>query len=344
MAFETDHDFLNAKLHGMRSTLIEGDKLLRNLDKAEDEIASGYGTILPSPDASTNRLMLEKVLLERDILIFKKIHKFLSPEDRLVVELFYEEIYLDNLMVVFKFWHRKQEVPIAEFIVHIPGKKPIPLERLLSADSISEFARFIGDKVYTDLFLLASKYYKAGGDTFKFVTYLDTLHFNHFYKLVKARFKFDEEEFNAVLNTIYNVANLISALRLREIYQCSWEDTRDLFCQHLGSLSANFLKDIYELSTRAEFIKALPSPYKNLLIGRENETISDIEAVLNSYSYTIISKRFYTTSNCLVRILCFIFLKKFETKNLITISEGKRLNVDRYDILKSLIPSMTSQL
>jgi len=340
MSFETDHDFLNAKLHGMRSTLIEGDKLLKSLEKAEDEIVFGYGTILPSSDASINRLMLEKVLLERDILIFKKIHKFLSKEDKIVVELFYEDIFLDNLKVIFKLWHRKQKANVSEFLVHIPGKKPILIEKLLSAEVISEFARFIDDKTYTDLFLLASKYYKAGEDTFKFETYLDTLHFNYFYKQIKTRFTFEEEGFNAVLNTVFDVANLLSALRLREIYQCGWEEAKDLLYQHSGFFSASSLKDIYDLPTRAEFIKALPSNYGKLLIGKENEPLSDIETILNNYSYTIINKRFYTNLNCLVKILCFVFLKKFETRNLITISEGKRLNTDRQDILKSLIPSL----
>ena len=241
MSFETNEDFLNARLHGMRSALMEGDALNRCIDDPEIYVRE---TLSPAvtPPQDMSRLVLQKFFLERDMQVFQKIHTYLSPKDRIVVEIFYEERFLENLRILFKFWHKKSREQIADLLTTVPGRKTPDLERLLSADSISEFARFIEDDTYTDLFLLASKHYKSGGDTFRFETYLENLHFRHFYDILQRRFRFRFSLMDKIFNTRLDIANLMTGLRLREYYRTPWALTGDMFYRHSGAISEDFLE------------------------------------------------------------------------------------------------------
>jgi len=336
MSFETNEDFLNARLHGMRSTLMEGDHLIRCVDDPEDYVRE---TLSPAGlfPRDLSRLLIQKIFQERDMRIFQKIHKYLSPEDRIVVEIFYEERFLENLRIIFKFWHRQSRENIADLLTAIPGKDLPDVERLFSADSISEFARFIGDDTYTDLFLLASRHYKSGGDTFRFETYLENLHFRHFYEILQNRLRSHFSLMDKIYNTRLDIINLMTCLRLREYYRMPWSDTRDMFYRHSGAISEAFLERVYPLESRAEYIRALPDPYSQILRSQSDVDLMDLEIALNRHFYRIVSKGFYTTTHCLGKILCYIFLKNFETQNLISIIEGKRLKTDRTEIVKCLI-------
>jgi len=342
MSFETNEDFLNARLHGMRSVLMEGDELNRCMDDPEDYVRETlYPAELFSRDMS--HLLVQKIFLEREMKIYQKIHKYLSPEDRIVVEIFYEERFLENLRILFKFWHRQSRANIVDLLTTIPGKDLPDVERLLSADSISEFARFIEDDTYTDLFLLASRHYKSGGDTFRFETYLENLHFRHFYEILQNRFRFRFSLMDKIYNTRLDIINLMTGLRLREYYRTPWSQTGDMFYHHTGAISEAFLETVYPLGSRAEYIRALPDPYRQILISQSDVELSDLEIALNRHFYRIVSKGFYTTTHCLGKILCYIFLKNFETQNLISIIEGKRLGTDRTEIVKCLIAQLEDQ-
>ena len=289
MSFETNEDFLNARLHGMRSALMEGEELIRCMDDPEDYVREIlYPAGLFSRDMS--RLLVQKLFLERDMQIFQKIHKYLSPRDRIVVEIFYEERFLENLRIIFKFWHRQSREKIADLLTIIPGRKIPDVERLFSADSISEFARFIEDDTFTDLFLLASKHYKSGGDTFRFETYLENLHFRHFYAILQNRFRFRFRLLDMLYNTRLDIINLMTGLRLREYYRTPWSNTGDMFYHHTGAISEAFLEKVYPLGSRAEFVRALPDPYRQILFPLSDAELSDLEIALNRYFYREIGR------------------------------------------------------
>ena len=97
MGFETNSDFLNAKIHGMRSNLLGHEKLLRYLEQSDERSLFVDLQVEVAGEDSETSLPIERVLIRRDLSVLNKINKFLSEEDRIVVNYFLLQKYQDDL-------------------------------------------------------------------------------------------------------------------------------------------------------------------------------------------------------------------------------------------------------
>jgi len=333
------YDYLNARLHGMRSKLFESERLLdllkfRDLDEVLRALYPERAEKFPT------HLTAERMLAERYFHVLERIAADLPAPANELFRAIALRCCLENLKVVLQYWHMKVSrgeslpQPIQEFLLCCPRRRLLDPDFLLQAESIEKFAGRLRAGPLRDFMRAVLHLYQLDGELFPLLVALDVQYYLNIHEKVSALSAEDRSVAWRLLGTEIDISNILWSARLRFNYGMSAEETLEHLCAAGLRISKNKLVAICQASDEEAMKERIPSPYSEV-IG--DTALSECEPPLWRYLYRIASRQFYDSVFDIGAAVAFYILKRIEMMNLARIIEGYRYELPADEVRNALI-------
>ncbi len=323
-----DYDYIIAKLHALHASGFYGEKLeslkkLNSVERIRDEL-------FPDEEAAfsgeTGISEIERMLRQKIFGQINFIAKYFLFSDRLVncMILRYET---DNLKSVLSAHYENRRLTSGLFEVDLKGG--LDYGRIYSSDITS----FDGVKniLENTMFGFVIPMIDEGAALFRIINAVDIFYFRKLVKSAAGHPVHVRDILSCIIREEIDWQNIIWALRLKLHYLRNFNESRQSFIQHGGSVLVESLSNFFRFSlvpSEAESIlKGLPQRYAELLrsfFADEGFDLDGLESAVFLRMHHVYSKYFYFENSNILPVISFIQLKKYEYAALIGILESAR--------------------
>ena len=333
LAITGDFDFLQAKIHGLRSRLYELERLDGLCDLTT--IAQLWHRLYPDIEASDHHALQRRLLADHVAtleIIRGRLPERLAPFYTWVLRRY----QIENLKVILRGWKAHEPLArIALYLAPLPGEFALRAQALLAASSLADFLLLVPLR---ELRLAAEK--AAGdqietGDTFFVETAFDAA----YYRGLHAQHQGLPGEHRTGTETLVRMEiatyNILTLFRLKLSYNVPFEQTR----QFLIDLAPHpfRLERIYDYPDFRDMLPLVPLELLPRDLLEEIRDLADLERALWERLLRVANRRFYRSINDLGAVVAYTLIKRIELGNLIRVIEGVRYGMDRDEIKGGLI-------
>ncbi|MEW6357906.1 MAG: V-type ATPase subunit [Planctomycetota bacterium] len=340
-----DYDFINAKVHGMRSRLYEDARLaaLLNCSNLTDLLQSLYPG---RRRAFMDDVSVEKFLTEQYFDALTHIRHYMSGRSSVMVETILLRRTVENCKVVIQFWHQqKQGEPlpgeIGGYLVEDPNIATPAVKPMLDAEAMPDLvAKLPLQGLLPDLpdqMKAVFERYEKDHIPFYIFAALDRAYHDLLWESVQALRRGDRRVAVRVIGAELDAANILAALRLRFTYGLPMEETLPLLSAHGHLLNAESLELMCQAEGADGLIHRLPAEYKAIFV-RAHGDLRESERLFWDHLYRMANRIFYQNMFNIGAILGFYVFKKIEFMNLARVIQGFRYELPASDIRRELIP------
>jgi len=333
------YDYINAKLHAMRSRLYEAERL-EELLKSRD-LFDLLETLQPArgehfPETSE----VERSLASAYFRTLDEIADALPGKAHVVFNALALRGPLENLKVLFKFWDLKTRgkeppAPVETFLLTTPRTGLLDVEGLLAAIDIEGFIAGIGDHDLARIAAEPLQRYEPGAGIFPILVSLDAGYYLNIWKEVAHLSAEDRQAARRVIGTEIDISNILWAARLRLRYGLEPAEVERCLCPAGLKLSASDRARICRGENAEDIAARAGKNFAELLEGRD---VLESERLLWSHLYLTANHEFYNSFFTIGVSLGFYVLKRVEMMNLATVMEGFKYELAPHDIRDKLIP------
>lgn len=345
MAFFDQYDFVNAKVHGMRSRLYEADRLSSLLN------CSGLPEVLQTlcprrGDVFASDVGVEKALTEQYFQSLDQICRHMTGRSRCLIEAILLRRSLENVKVLIQFWQMSRKGdslpgPVEAFMVSDPRVVLPPAPDLMKCETLPELFERVSLERWApglaETLQPAVERYEKDGVVFYVLVAVDAAYYNRLWECAAALSRRDRETALRIIGAELDIANLFAALRLRLNYRLSPEETLAVLSPHGNLLTADALETMCAAEDLGGMIERLPRPYKAIFAGVQGD-FSDSEKFFWDRLCRMANRIFYESIFTIGVVLGFYVLKKIEFMNLTRVIQGFRYDLPANTIREELIP------
>ncbi|NOZ21839.1 MAG: V-type ATPase subunit [Planctomycetes bacterium] len=343
-----EYEFINAKVHGMRSRLRETDRLTALLN------CSGLTDLLQTLCPGRRQAFMDDVAIERSLMeqLFEdlaQIRQHMNGPSRALIETILLRRTVENGKVVIQFWRQqKQGEPppgeIEDYLVRDPNAPPPAVKDLLAAGSLPElFARLRLQEALPDLpeqMAPVFERYERDGVLFYVFAALDRAYYDLLWQRVQDLRRGDRRVAVRIVGLEMDIASIFTALRLRFTYGLPTEDTVPLLSAHGRLLQMDTLDRMCRAEDAEGLVQQLPAEYRTLF-ERADGNLGDCERLFWDHLCRVANRTFYGNQFDIGVVVGYAALRKIEFMNLARVIQGFRYELPANDIRRELIPLAT---
>lgn len=286
-----------------------------------------YGEILKDYDIEKlHRGQLEVILIRNYAKDFNKFINYFSGENRKVVKCLYLRWEIEDLKLIIrgKFIGRDRET-IERKIVGKTALSTIDYESLLSAKNLDDLFERMKETLYYDHIKNLIKDISKKG-LFRIETELDLVYFMTLRKELKRLDKENAELISEIMGAEADLINLSWIYRGRQFYQIPSDELFNYTVYDWNKLSKDKLKALCYASTMEDFKNIIDkTPYGFIY---ENPHPNIIERKEREFQKNYFSKILREGKMNFGSLIAYLVLNRIELKNIISIVEEKRYDMD----------------
>ncbi|MEW6381317.1 MAG: V-type ATPase subunit [bacterium] len=327
------YSYVNAKFRALKSRLL-GPADFENLlgvsgysGLVECLRATSYGPYLSQAATSYDGLI--KVFYQDLFDCYAKVIRSLGGSRKHLIQHLYQKYELENLKVIVRII--SQDKPREEgeqVLLPIPESRSFSPGTLLQAKGLEDLLVQLRRTSYYSPLKSALYRFEEEKDTFPLEMALDLSYYNQLWKIISTLSRREQNIVRSLLGVQMDILNITWIFRFKEVYHFSPEEILNYGLMQGFRISPERRRKLAFSVDRKDVITNLAgTPYKALLAD-----LKDAEACstqLCCYLQDLIRKNWQGFPFHIGTVLDLVFFKEIEVKNLISITEAKRLNLSR---------------
>ncbi|MGA1842101.1 MAG: V-type ATPase subunit [bacterium] len=336
--------YINAKIRSLKS------QLLRQSDYENLLKARGYHGLADYLRFTPYCKNIDKGISSYDELIeiyyknilgeyIKVIDSISINIKRLICQL-YQRYELENLKVILRaICYCRQSDKIKRLFFPLIKYTSFSTSDLIASKNLSEIINKLKGTWYYEPLINSFYRFESEGESFPLEMALDLTYYNHLWDIVSSLSRQDQKIAKNILGLQLDALNIIWIIRFKERFLFSPEEILNYSLINGKYISKNIRKKMAYSVNQKDIISNLEgTPYKEILKGIDDPEIGYIK--LLQYILILVRRNWNRYPFQIGTILGYIFLKETEIKDLITITEGKRIGIHE----KNINPFMVHQL
>lgn len=329
------YSYSNAKIRAMLSFLLRPEQW-DQMSKTED--ADGfiaalshtvYGKILEQAGrAITEDDMLERVLSEYDIALFRKVvQSLVSKEEKELVFMILERYEIEQLKVVLRIWHKKAAVNLGDFIIAEKIRYDIKYSQIAAAQNFEEIILLLEDTPYRKSLIMAREKYKSSGSLFSVEVLLDRDYYERLMKTVDSLSVADRRAAGMILGAEIDIENINWLIKASTYYSMGAGEAAEWILPGGSKMKRETIQRLYQTEGLEGIITVVAGAHYPQL----KDMMEENALFLENFLYQALDKQVRRVLAgfpfSIGVVLGYLILKRRETKNLISLFYAKKQNV-----------------
>ncbi|OQX82720.1 MAG: hypothetical protein B6D63_07315 [Candidatus Latescibacteria bacterium 4484_7] len=334
---------LNSKVRSRLSTLLPREtiqRLVRAKDVAEIfAMLSGtvYEKPFSEPEAKIDPKIAERGLLEREVEWHSELLHDLRGAEKDLVSLLLEGYELDNLKAALRIRESRKSQDELRYLVRSTLPHSLPYQAIATAKSIEDVASLLIGTPYSKPFERAIEDYKERGTLFPIETSLEMDLFRRLASQVEKLSKTDRAVARKLIGLEIDLKNINWLIRLKFYHNVPPGELEKYMIPggsriRIERLKKAFASDSPRDTLAAVLERSFAFASRVLESGEELSKLYMIEMILWDYLVDKARKTLAGFPFTIGTVLAYFILKRSEVRNLITIINGKLLDLDAESI------------
>lgn len=336
--------YINAKIRSLKS------QLLRQSDYENLLKARGYHGLADYLRFTTYCKNMDKSISSYDELIeiyykniledyIKVIDSISISIKRLICQL-YQRYELENLKVILRaICYCRQLDKTKRLFFPLMKYTNFSTNDLIASKDLSGIIHRLKGTWYYEPLINSFYRFENEGESFPLEMALDLTYYNHLWDIISSLSRQDQKIAKTILGLQLDALNIIWIIRFKKRFLFSPEEILNYSLTNGKYISKKIRKKMAYSVTQTDLISNLEgTPYKKILKGIDDPEIGYVR--LLQYILLLVRRNWNRYPFQIGTILGYIFLKEIEIKDLITITEGKRIGIHE----KNINPFMVHQL
>ena len=342
------YSYINAKVRAKIGRLVANDELehlisLPSVEGIYDQLRHiGREQALGPTDRSTAVREVEVRLQAVDIADFKSIQKVAPKLVAEFIAALLTKYELENLKHALRIWHKKDQEAKSEAVFQNNIVHFVPYEEILAAADIESIIVLLEKTPYKKPFLTMVDLFKKNDAVFYLEIGLDIDYYQRLEKVIKQFSNRDQTILNRIIGIEIDIKNINWIGRFKHYYDLPLIDVLRYQIPHGFEVKGDFIRQAYSASDLGSLISGLLTRFYERIptLNLTKESVSNmymLESVLWQFFVDHLRALLQGYPFSIGTVLSYLYLKKIETDNIISIINGKYLAVDRDRIRNSLI-------
>ena len=329
MQLEIGYDYVNAKLHGIRSRMFEGDRLMGLLDARDlTELAEA---MFPDADASgMSAVEMERRLAHAYFDAMSNVSNHLGDRVRQFFTGFVRKADTENLKVVLR--HAGVAGPargapleaVRPLLVATPVSWPLRLDEMLRSQAAAEFIGLVPDEGLRTALNEAVQRHPDMPPAFVLEVGLDTWYYQQLLTGVSCLRRYDRRLAREIVALDVDAALLLWTMRLRDSYGDLASQVTDLIVPLAQNLPDTIVTRLSGTTEPQERLRVIPAPYRRCLEAGVLADLTECEQRLHSLVHREAQRYFRRLTPDVAGVVGFYFLKRSEFINLVRVVQAVR--------------------
>ena len=342
------YSYINAKVRAKIGRLVTSDELehligLPSIEAIYDQLRHlGREQALGPTDRSTSVREVEVRLEGGDIADFKAILKSAPKVVAEFIGTLLTKYELENLKHALRIWHKKDQEAKSEAVFQNNIVHFVPYEEILAAADIESVIVLLEKTPYKTPFLSMVDLFKKNEALFYLEVGLDIDYYQRLNGVIQQFSNRDQAILNRIIGIEIDIKNINWIGRFKHYYDLPLMDVLRYQIPHGFEVKVDFIRQAYSAPDLGSLISGLLTRFYERIpmLKLTKESVSNmhmLESVLWQFFVDHLRALLGGYPFSIGTVLSYIYLKKIETDNIITIINGKYLAVDRDRIRGSLI-------
>ena len=324
-------DFINAKVRGMRSKLLEGNRLIALAEsKGLPEL---FRRVQPAYTFESH-LAFERDMLADHIRELALILKYLPGR---VGDLFYWLLayyQLENLKVALRAYVAKEAAADAEpMMAPVPAFLALPLQRLFEAPDLRRFAQGVPVAEFRAALIAETGASAETPDPAVLDTALDKAYCERLLELCPGM---DEWILRLVFYDV-DVRSLFLIFRAKFNYKVAFSEIERFIVASGVYLTRDLAARLYAARDLPQAIGAVPLGILPRARRRGILSLRELEETLLLQQYRLANRCFVESVVNISAVVAYYYIKRVEFGNIVRVTEGVRHGMPRADIESRLL-------
>lgn len=345
MPFDTSYEYLNAKLHGMKSAMFEGGRLVELL-RVRD-MADLARELLPGQEVTiTSPFDIERRLTQAYFADLDRVCCNLGGAPERFFEGFLRKVDAENLKLVVRHWFTHRQTGRAELeavqaqLLATRVSAVLPLASMLESPTLDDLISFIPNDSTRVRLTQILRSHQDSPKPFTVEIGLDAAYYEQLADGAAALARADREVATELVGMDVDISILLWAFRLSQNYGVSSDALVGLLAALGTNVRRSHLSALWQATTDQERIAAVPSVYRKCLPRAGSTDISACEQALYTYLYRVALRYFRRMTSDIAGVVSYYFLKRSELVNLIRVVQAVRYGLPE-DAAKAFLISST---
>lgn len=333
----TDFDFVNARLHGLRSRLFEGDRLedlLRRHTLAEvAQAVTGEALAVP---AGT----LERRLAGDHVADLAGLIRHLRGAERAFFTALLARYRTENLKVIVR-WRADAQprTSPAPLLVPLPNWLEVPFERLVAAPTMPALIEALPERRLARAAEEGLKAFQETGTTFFIEAALDRETFGEVLRRQAGLPRGHRRAAGDLVGRERDAYNVMFAARAALTHGLTWERVEPFLAPVGPQVGTGLLERIHAAADPAALERLIPAGLGGGPVSDRPAGLAEVERRLWGALARRANRVFYDQPFTMGKIVAYFYLKRVELHNVIRVVEGVRYRLNPADLRGRLIPA-----
>jgi vacuolar-type H+-ATPase subunit C/Vma6 len=323
-------DFITAKVRGMRSKLLEAERLTALTDcRSLNEL---FRRIYPS-ESFEGHAPFQREIVAEHVRSLWRVRQYLSGKVQMLFTHMVRQFQLENLKVALRACQAGMTVAATEpLMIPLPKELALPIELLLETPDPRRFIEAVQDSEWRGVL---SEHIKPAEriDLFRCETALEKAYWSELVALAA-----DVGERSRRLVTFdAAVHGVLMILRAKFDYQLDAEQLADDAFMDKEYLNRKTVDNLLAAPDFEAAVAAVPARLLPPAMARDVLSVTALEDALLLHQYRTAVRCFVESVLDISAVIAFYYIKRAELSNLIRVSEGVRHSLPRDEIESNLL-------
>lgn len=337
----TDLDFLVSLLHARYSKMAKGERLfeLTRLQDARDFFQS----IFPDKNIE-NKVDFQKACIFGFINEIYELYPYLSEKHIYLIDWIVKRFEIENIKLLVRgFLTKTPSYKIRDYLINFSGEPSLDIKKILELESIEDFIRIFPKGFLQDNLKTAFKIYGDKPKPFFIEAFIDSMYYKELISRVSAINENEKNYIKPIIQQEIDIFHLMLITRGRMNFNLPVEELKTFHVEGTN-ITKRIFKALLEEPDKAVLLKILERKVIDTIppeFIKIEQTAPIDTSILENLAwkrfYRICLNAFYESHMNFGAVMGYIGLKRIETANLITLSEGIDLGFGTESIRKHLI-------
>jgi V/A-type H+/Na+-transporting ATPase subunit C len=333
---EVPSEFLYARLHGRRTMLYEGERLLALADATDvPDLAYRIYPHAEIADQFELELQIQNACVEE--LAF--VGRYAGGPQRALYDALMRRYVVEDLKVLLRQFRQEAGRSQQAALIRLPRRYSLPVEELADSGNIEEFIGRIPDYALRRGAMDALPLYSSTGRKAFLEMGLDRGCWQAVGAALRALPADEREDCQAPVRREFDSVRFTAVLRASRVYGLSWEQFQAVVPTGWGRLSSSMMRSLFEGAGQPEALRIMESiapGSRNHLRPEGEGDITALEDALWRSTARLARHRFGASESGFGLLVAYFYLKQDETRHLMSLTQMVRRGMASEEIVSYL--------
>ena len=335
------YSYINAKLRCLKSRLLQHSDY-ENLIQShgingfvECLKSTPYGNYLNESVYSNDELM--RIYHENLFNDYTKVIDNVSGRHKVLINHLFQRYELENVKVILRSICYGRPAKIAsKLLFPLLKYQSIPIETLFDSKDLFDLIQRLKGTWYYDPLDNSAYRFEQEGDTFPLEVALDLRYYEKLWEIISSLKRDEKRIAKSIIGIQMDALNILWIIRFKENYHFSPEEILNYSLNHGSFITPKKRKKMAFSIDKNDIVKNLDNtPYKGILDGIDDPELA--YTVLLQYVFKLAKRNWTGNPFQIGVILDYLIFKEMEVRNLIAITEAKRIGFSKDTINQYLV-------